>query len=142
MDLTRDSSHTVIERIQRDTKFAQSLLRESMLQLLNQHIEDARPNLRDLVKGTAKLEALATALGKSSQDIQVLLETTGAGDIEDLNAIHDELWEHINANNTTLGLVERRNPRKFYKKICENPDEGCITAMSPEIYKEIYGDKR
>lgn len=140
-DLTRDSNQTVIERIQRDPKFAQALLQESTLNLLNRNIEIARAILRDLAKGTGSLTDLATKLGKPAEDTQALLETEGAGDIEDLNAIHDELWNRLIANDMTLSVFARNNGRRFYEKHRNDPPEGCITAMSPEIYKEIYGQK-
>jgi hypothetical protein len=59
MLLSRDSSITVVDRIQRDPAFAIGLLDEAVSLFLNGEPDVARLVLRDLVNGTIGFEGLA-----------------------------------------------------------------------------------
>jgi hypothetical protein len=48
MDLTRDSRHTVVERVRRDPAFARALLDEAVTHFLNGEPDTAHVVLRDL----------------------------------------------------------------------------------------------
>ena len=59
MSLTRNFKQTVVERVERDSAFAQALLDEAATLFLNGEPETARLILRDLVNATIGFEQLA-----------------------------------------------------------------------------------
>jgi len=133
MDLTRDSDITVIERIRREPDFVRALLHEVSLGLLNRKLDEARRTLLVLVKGTINFDPTG--------DLTALLTEEGKASLQQLNGLHDALWKHHVASDLSLSGIARINWRPLVEKWKDEPDEGCITAMSPEIYREIYGDK-
>ena len=77
MALTRNSRHTVIERIRRDRAFAQTLLEEAQTVLVQGEPMLARLTLRDLVHGTIGFEGLAEAMQTPSKSLHPMLSARG-----------------------------------------------------------------
>ena len=87
MALTRDSRHTVIERVKRDPAFAKALLDEAIALLLDGEPDTARLVLRDLVNATVGFEQLATATGKPAKSLHRMLSTNGNPSMDNLSVI-------------------------------------------------------
>lgn len=87
MALTRDFKQTIVERVQRDPKFAKALLDEAATLFLNGEPHIARLILRDLVNATVGFEALATATGKPAKSLHRMLSKKGNPTMDNLAAI-------------------------------------------------------
>lgn len=87
MGLTRDFKQTVVERVQKDAKFAQSLLDEAATLFLNGEAEMARIILRDLVNATLGFEKLSEYTNKPSKSLHRMLSPHGNPSMDNLAAI-------------------------------------------------------
>jgi len=87
MALTRDSRHTVVERVKRDPAFAKALLDEAVTLFLNGEPDTARLVLRDLVNATVGFERLAAATGKPAKSLHRMLSTNGNPSMDNLALI-------------------------------------------------------
>jgi DNA-binding phage protein len=87
MALTRDSRHTVVDRVKRDPAFAKALLDEAVTLFLNGEPDTARLVLRDLVNATVGFERLATATGKPAKSLHRMLSTNGNPSMDNLSMI-------------------------------------------------------
>jgi len=87
MALTRDSRHTVVERVKRDPAFAKTLLDEAVTLFLNGEPDTARLVLRDLVNATVGFERLAAGTGKPAKSLHRMLSTNGNPSMDNLALI-------------------------------------------------------
>jgi DNA-binding phage protein len=87
MAVTRDSRHTVAERVKRDPAFAKALLDEALTLFFNGEPDTARLVLRDLVNSTVGFEQLATATGKPVKSLHRMLSTKGNPSMDNLSVI-------------------------------------------------------
>ena len=87
MPLTRDSTRTVIERVQRDPEFARALLDEAATLFLNGEAPSARLLLRDLVNATIGFEGLAHETGRPAKSLHRMLSNGGNPSMDNLAAI-------------------------------------------------------
>lgn len=95
MALTRNSRHTVIERIRRDRAFAQALLDEAQTAFVQGEPALARLTLRDLVHGTIGFEGLAAATHLPSKSLHRMLSARGNPYMDNLSLIFDVLRKEI-----------------------------------------------
>jgi hypothetical protein len=95
MALTRNSRHTVIERIRRDRVFAQALLDEAQTAFVQGEPALARLTLRDLVHGTIGFEGLASAMKMPSKSLHRMLSARGNPCMDNLSLIFDVLRKEI-----------------------------------------------
>lgn len=95
MAVTRNSRHTVIERIRRDRAFAQTLLDEAQTVFVQGEPALARLTLRDLVQGTIGFEGLATATRMPSKSLHRMLSARGNPRMDNLSLIFDVLRKEI-----------------------------------------------
>jgi DNA-binding phage protein len=102
MALTRDSKHTVAERIRHDPAFANALLDEATNLFLNGEPETARLLLRDLVNATLGFEALAGALSKPSKSLHRMLSQKGNPGMDNLAAIFAALRQSLPSQNRPI----------------------------------------
>ena len=87
MALTRDFKQTVVERVERDPKFARALLDEAATLFLSDEPETARLILRDLVNATLGFEQLAELTAKPSKSLHRMLSSNGNPSMDNLAAI-------------------------------------------------------
>jgi len=87
MALTRNFKQTVIERVERDPKFAKALLDEAATLFLSGEPETARLILRDLVNATVGFEQLAVLTDKPSKSLHRMLSPKGNPSMDNLAAI-------------------------------------------------------
>jgi DNA-binding phage protein len=95
MALTRNSRHTVIERIRQDPLFAHTLLNEAQTVFVQGEPALARLTLRDLVHGTIGFEALAAATQTPSKSLHRMLSARGNPRMDNLSLIFDVLRKEI-----------------------------------------------
>jgi DNA-binding phage protein len=95
MAVTRNSRHTVIERIRRDRAFAQTLLDEAQTVFVEGKPALARLTLRDLVQGTIGFEGLVTATRMPSTSLHRMLSARGNPRMDKLSLIFDVLRKEI-----------------------------------------------
>lgn len=98
MALTRDFKQTVLERVERDSAFAQALLDEAATLFLNGEPETARLILRDLINATMGFEQLAELTAKPSKSLHRMLSPTGNPSMDNLAAIFLAIRERLNVN--------------------------------------------
>ena len=98
MALTRDFKHTVLERVDRDSAFAQALLDEAAALFLNGEPETARLILRDLINATMGFEQLAMLTAKPCKSLRRMLSPTGNPSMANLAAIFHAIRERLNVN--------------------------------------------
>ena len=87
MALTRNFKQTVIERVERDPKFAKALLDEAATLFLSGEPETARLILRDLVNATIGFEQLAAITEKPGKSLHRMLSPRGNPSMDNLAAI-------------------------------------------------------
>jgi DNA-binding phage protein len=87
MALTRNFKQTVIERVERDPKFAKALLDEAATLFLSGEPETARLILRELVNATIGFEQLAAITEKPSKSLHRMLSPRGNPSMDNLAAI-------------------------------------------------------
>lgn len=87
MALTRHFKQTVIERVERDPRFATALLDEAATLFLSGEPETARVILRDLVNATIGFEQLARITAKPSKSLHRMLSPQGNPSMDNLAAI-------------------------------------------------------
>ena len=87
MALTRNFKQTVIERVERNPKFAKALLDEAATLLLSGEPETARLILSDLVNATIGFEQLAEIIEKPSKSLHRMLSPRGNPSMDNLAAI-------------------------------------------------------
>ena len=95
MALTRDFKLTVIERVERDSAFAQALLDEAATLFLNGEAETARLILRDLVNATLGFEQLAQVTDKPSKSLHRMLSPKGNPSMDNLAAIFGAVRQRL-----------------------------------------------
>ena len=95
MALTRDFKQTVVERVERDPKFAKALLEESATLFLNGEPETARLILRDLVNATIGFEELASLTDRPSKSLHRMLSPHGNPSMDNLAAIFDAIGKRL-----------------------------------------------
>jgi len=91
MALTRDFKQTIVDRVEREPAFAQSLLHEAATLFLNGEPDVARLVLRDLVNATIGFEQLAVETQKPSKSLHRMLSPTGNPNMDNLAAIFNAL---------------------------------------------------
>jgi len=96
MALTRDFKQTVVERVERDPKFAKALLDEAATLFLNNETETARLILRDLVNATLGFEELAAKTEKPSKSLHRMLSPKGNPSMDNLAAIFSAVRSRLN----------------------------------------------
>ncbi|HTH77444.1 MAG TPA: transcriptional regulator [Ramlibacter sp.] len=87
MALTRDFRQSVVERVDKDPKFARAMLDEAATLFLNGEPEIARIILRDLVNATFGFEELAQLTEKPSKSLHRMLSANGNPSMDNLAAI-------------------------------------------------------
>ena len=105
MALTRDSSHTIVERATRDRVFAKALFDEALTLFLNGEPDTARLALRDLVNATVGFEELATATGKPAKSLHRMLSTNGNPSMDNLATIISALREQLGVKLSTRAVL-------------------------------------
>jgi DNA-binding phage protein len=95
MALTRNSRHTVIDRIRQDPAFAHTLLNEAQTVFVQGEPALARLILRDLVHGTIGFEGLAAATQTPSKSLHRMLSARGNPQMDNLSLIFDVLRKEI-----------------------------------------------
>lgn len=96
MALTRDFKQTVIERVEREPKFAMAMLDEAATLFLNGEPELARVILRDLVNATVGFEELAQLTEKPSKSLHRMLSANGNPSMDNLAAIFGAVSARLN----------------------------------------------
>ncbi|MDF2464823.1 MAG: putative transcriptional regulator [Ramlibacter sp.] len=96
MALTRDFKQTVIERVEREPKFAKAMLDEAATLFLNGEPELARVILRDLVNATVGFEELAQLTEKPSKSLHRMLSANGNPSMDNLAAIFGAVSARLN----------------------------------------------
>lgn len=87
MKLTRDSSQTINERIERDPEFAKALLSEASTLLLGGDTDVGCLILRDLVKAVVGFDALSELMDKPSESLQHMLSDQGNARMNEISAV-------------------------------------------------------
>jgi DNA-binding phage protein len=95
MALTRDFKKTVVERVERDPKFAQALLDEAATLFLNGEPETARVILRDLVNATLGFEQLSRLTETPSKSLHRMLSPKGNPSMDNLAAIFGVVGDRL-----------------------------------------------
>jgi DNA-binding phage protein len=95
MALTRNSRHTVIDRIRQDRAFAVTLLEEAQTAFVQGEPALARLLLRDLVHGTIGFEGVATEMRVPSKSLHRMLSARGNPCMDNLSMIFDILRKKI-----------------------------------------------
>ena len=98
MALTRDFRQTIVERAQREPKFARALLNEAIAGFLNGEPETARLVLRSLVNATLGFDELAAATCKPSKSLQRMLSSRGNPSMDNLAAIIGAVRRKLKVN--------------------------------------------
>lgn len=96
MRLKRDSSQTVVARVERDPAFSKALLDEAATLFLSGEPETARLILRDLVNATIGFEQLAEITHKPSKSLHRMLSPKGNPSMDNLAAIFGAVGEQLN----------------------------------------------
>ena len=87
MALTRSFKQTVVERVERDPRFAEALLDEAATLFLTGEPETARLILRDLVNATIGFEQLSKITETPSKSLHRMLSPKGNPSMDNLSAI-------------------------------------------------------
>lgn len=95
MALTRDFKATIQARVQRDVRFAHSMLDEAATMFLNGEPETARLVLRDLVNATLGFERLAAQIDRPSKSLHRMLSAQGNPSMDNLASIFDALRKEL-----------------------------------------------
>jgi DNA-binding phage protein len=95
MALTRDFKKTVVERVERDPKFAQALLDEAATLFLNGEPETARVILRDLVNATLGFQQLSQLTQTPSKSLHRMLSPKGNPSMDNLAAIFGVVGDRL-----------------------------------------------
>lgn len=95
MALTRDFKKTIVERVERDPKFAKALLDEAAMLFLNGEPETARLILRDLVNATLGFESLASETATPSKSLHRMLSPKGNPNMDNLAAIFSAVRQNL-----------------------------------------------
>ena len=98
MALTRSFKQTVVERVDRDPKFAKALLDEAATLFLGGEPETARLILRDLVNATVGFEQLAEMTDKPSKSLHRMLSPKGNPSMDNLAAIFGAMRAQLKVN--------------------------------------------
>ena len=98
MALTRNFKQTVVERVERDPKFAKALLDEAATLFLGGEPETARLILRDLVNATVGFEQLAEMTDKPSKSLHRMLSPKGNPSMDNLAAIFGAMRAQLKVN--------------------------------------------
>lgn len=95
MALTRDFKRTVVERVEREPRFARALLDEAATLFLNGEPETARVVLRDLVNATIGFEQLAKLTDTPSKSLHRMLSAKGNPSMDNLAMIFDAVGNRL-----------------------------------------------
>jgi len=113
MALTRDFKETLVERVQSDPEFAQTLLNEAVSLFLNGEPETARLILRDLVNATVGFEDLSLRVGTPSKSLHRMLSQRGNPNMDNLSAILSAMAASLNISiGTTVVKVKKKKALK------------------------------
>ena len=77
MPLTRDFKETIQERVSRDARFREALLKEAVDALLSGDVETGKTVLRNYINATVGFDKLATVTKKSSKSLMRMLGPKG-----------------------------------------------------------------
>src|SRR5213593_2988235 len=95
MALTRDYKETVIERIQRDPKFARALFAGAIEMLLEGESAEALSRLRDLVHAEITFRELARQTGLGEKTLHRMLNRNGNPTARNLGMIVRSIGEDL-----------------------------------------------
>jgi DNA-binding phage protein len=100
MVLTRKSSQTIVDRIQREPAFGHALLNEAIGLFFGGEPDAARLILRDLVHATIGFEKLAAQTGIPSKSLHRMLSINGNPNMNNLANIFKAIQEKLGSSNT------------------------------------------
>jgi DNA-binding phage protein len=97
MPITRKFRDTIVQRVQKDSRFRTAMLSEAINELLSGELLTGKAMLRDYVNATITFDGLAKATSKPSKSLQRMLGPRGNPTAESLFAIIKALQdaEHI-----------------------------------------------
>ncbi len=95
MALTKDYKRTVLDRIQRDPKFARALYAEALNSLLEGETSEGLSMLRDLVHAKITFKALAAETGFGEKALHRMLSRRGNPRSQNLFAITRALRQDL-----------------------------------------------
>lgn len=98
MAISRDFKQTVIERVERDPRFARAMLDEAATLFLNGEPDVARSILRDLVNATVGFEPLARKTKTPSKSLHRMLSPSGNPNMDHLAGIFGAVRESLNVD--------------------------------------------
>ena len=98
MALTQSFKQSVIERVERDPRFAKALHDEAATLFLGGEPERARLNPRDLVNATVGFEQLAEMTDKPSKSLHRMLSPKGNPGMDNLAAIFGAMRAQLEVN--------------------------------------------
>lgn len=96
MGLTRDFKQTIVERVQRDPRFAQALFDEALTLMLTGEPETARVILRDLINSTLGFETLAERTDRPAKSLHRMFSVRGNPSMDNLTSVVGSLREWLN----------------------------------------------
>ena len=97
----------MVERVERDSAFAQALFDEAATLFLNGEPETARLILRDLINATIGFERLSALTAKPSKNLHRMLSPAGNPSMANLAAIFHALRERLNVSTVALLFTDR-----------------------------------
>ncbi len=97
MPITRKFRETIVQRVQKDSRFRTAMLSDAINELLGGELLTGKAMLRDYVNATLTFDGLAKVTGKPSKSLQRMLGPRGNPTAESLFAIIKALQdaEHI-----------------------------------------------
>src|SRR6266446_4992542 len=107
MALTRDYRQTVIERIQRDPKFARAVFAEAISALLDGESAEGLSMLRDLVHAGITFKELARQTGLGEKTLHRMLNRNGNPTTRNLGVIVKRIAEDLGIK-PRVGVVAGR----------------------------------
>jgi DNA-binding phage protein len=107
--LTVSFKETVLERVRRDPKFAQALLRQGVDALLSEEFDVAKDLLRDYINATIGFDGLAREAGIPIKSLMRMLGPSGNPQASNLLAVIAALQRHAGIE---LHLAELPPPKK------------------------------
>lgn len=87
MPITRKFRETIVQRVQKDSRFRTAMLAEAINELLSGELLTGKAMLRDYVNATITFDGLAKVTGKPSKSLQRMLGHRGNPTAESLFAI-------------------------------------------------------
>lgn len=98
MPLTRKFKNTILERINQSREFRESLLKESLNELLRGDHITAKTMLRDFINATITFKQLSEETGIGDKSLMRMLSDKGNPTLESISLIIKALekYEHVN----------------------------------------------